>query len=282
LKRYNVVRWAHDFMDRLNAVCDYREELSARRISPSIEKKLIEDYRNAKKRLLLLDYDGTLIPFSRKPEHARPDAEVLAIIKGLAAKDGSELVIISGRDKESLTNWFHKLKVGFIAEHGVWVCEKDGQCSEIEHLRQDWKEEIRSVLELYVDRTPGSFIEEKDYSLVWHYRRADPEFASMRVAELKELLMKLTESFHLGIIEGNKMLEIKNAGINKGRAALNWISKQDWDFILAVGDDVTDEDIFEVIPDKAYSIMVGFGASKAKYNIPSVSNVRSLLKEMAR
>ena len=89
LKRYNVVRWAHDFMDRLQAVCDYREELSARRVSPSIQKKLIKDYRNAKQRLLLLDYDGTLIPFSRKPEHARPNAELLHILKRLAEKDGN-------------------------------------------------------------------------------------------------------------------------------------------------------------------------------------------------
>jgi trehalose 6-phosphate synthase/phosphatase len=280
LKRYDVVRWAHDFMDRLRAVYQYREELSARRVSPSVEKKLIEDYRNAKQRLLLLDYDGTLIPFSRRPEQARPDAEVLGLLKRLEERDGNELVIMSGRDKKSLTNWFQKLRAGFIAEHGVWLREKDGQWSEIEYLRQDWKEEIRSVLELYVDRTPGSFIEEKDYSLAWHFRRADPEFALMRVAELKELLMKLTENFDLGIIEGNKMLEVKNAGINKGRAALNWITKQDWDFILAVGDDVTDEDIFEVLPENAYSIMVGFGASKAKYNVPSIDRVRFLLKEM--
>ena len=282
LKRYNVVRWAHDFMDRLKAVYHYREELSARRVAPSIEKKLIEDYRNAKQRLLLLDYEGTLIPFSRRPEHARPDAELFDLLKKLGEKDGNELVIISGRDKESINTWFQSLKVGFIAEHGVWLCEKDGQWSVIEHLRQDWKEEIRSVLELYVDRTPGSFIEEKDYSLVWHFRRADPEFALMRVAELKELLMKLTESFNLGISEGNKMIQVKNASINKGRAALNWIMKQDWDFILAVGDDVTDEEIFEVLPDNAYSIMVGFGASKAKYNVPSVDRVRSLLKEMTK
>jgi trehalose 6-phosphate synthase/phosphatase len=282
LKRYNVVRWAHDFMDRLQAVCDYREELTAKRVSPSIRKQLIEDYRKAQRRLLLFDYDGTLIPFSRRPEHARPDAELLSILKGLAGEAGNELVVLSGRDKKSLSSWFQKYNIGFIAEHGIWVCEKDGQCSEIEHLRQDWKEEIRSVLELYVDRTPGSFIEEKDYSLVWHYRRSDPEFALMRVAELKELLMKLTESFDLGIFEGNKVLEVKNAGINKGRAALNWISRQDWDFILAVGDDLTDEDLFEVLPEKAYSIVVGLGASKAKYNVPSVSIVRSLLKEMAR
>ena len=280
LQRYDVIRWAHDFMDRMQTVSNYREELAARRVSPAIEKKLIEDYRNAKQRLLLLDYDGTLIPFSRKPAQARPDAEVMTILKGLAEKEGNELVIISGRDKGSLTNWFRKLNIGFVAEHGVWLREKDGHWSKIEHLREDWKEEIRSVLELYVDRTPGSFIEEKDYSLVWHYRKADPEFAMMRVAELKELLLKLTESFDLGISEGNKVLEIKNAGITKGRAALNWISKQDWDFILAVGDDLTDEDIFEVLPDEAYSIIVGIGASKARYNVPSVANVRSLLQKM--
>jgi trehalose 6-phosphate synthase/phosphatase len=282
LKRYNVSRWAHDFMDRLNAVYHYREELSARRVTPLIEQKLLKAYRSAKKRLLLLDYDGTLIPFSRRPEHAKPDDDILGLLKKLEEKDGNEVVVISGRDNQTIHNWFQRLNVGYIAEHGVWVCEKNGQCTEIEHLRQDWKEEIRSVLELYVDRTPGSFIEEKDYSLVWHYRRADPEFALMRVAELKELLMKLTENFDLGIIEGNRALEVKNAGINKGRAALNWIKKKDWDFILAVGDDVTDEDIFEVLPDHAYSIIVGFGASKAKYNVPSVDRVRSLLNEMTR
>jgi trehalose 6-phosphate synthase/phosphatase len=206
---------------------------------------------------------------------------VKSLLKRLSEKEGNELIIISGRDKDSISNWFGKLPIGFIAEHGVWLRERGGTWSELEHVREDWKEEIRSVLELYVDRTPGSFIEEKDYSLVWHYRRADREFARMRVAELKELLMKLTESFDLGISEGNKALEIKNAGITKGRAALHWISKQEWDFILAVGDDLTDEDVFEVLPDNAYSIIVGVGASKARYNVPSVANLRSLLRKIA-
>ena len=139
----------------------------------------------------------------------------MSLLKRLAEKEGNELIIISGRDKRCITSWFGNLKIGFIAEHGVWLKEKDGEWSELEHLQEDWKEEIRPVLELYVDRTPGSFIEEKDYSLVWHYRKADPEFARMRVAELKELLMKLTESFNLGISEGNKVLEIKSAGISR-------------------------------------------------------------------
>jgi trehalose 6-phosphate synthase/phosphatase len=281
LKRYHVVRWAVDFMERLQSVSDYREELSARRVSPAIEKRIVQDYERAKKRLLLLDYDGTLIPFSKKPEQARPDGEVMSILKRLAEKEGNELIIISGRDKDSITNWFGKLPIGFIAEHGVWLRERGGTWSEMEHVREDWKEEIRSVLELYVDRTPGSFIEEKDYSLVWHYRRADQEFAHMRVAELKELLMKLTESFDLGISEGKKALEIKNSGITKGRAALHWISKQEWDFMLAVGDDLTDEDVFEVLPENAYSIIIGVGISKARYNIPSVAKLRALLQKIA-
>jgi len=132
-----------------------------------------------------------------------------------------------------------------------------------------------------VDRTPGSLIEEKEYSLVWHYRKADPEFALLRVSELKQILIKLTENYNIGIMEGNKVLEIKNAGINKGRAALSWITRDRWDFILAIGDDVTDEDIFKELPGDAYSIKVGFGASRAVYNIGDVGEVRLLLQELS-
>jgi trehalose 6-phosphate synthase/phosphatase len=82
-------------------------------------------------------------------------------------------------------------------------------------------------------------------------------------------------------MEGNKVLEIKNAGINKGRAAQTWISKGPWDFILAIGDDVTDEDIFQELPGGAYSIKVGFGPSRAMYNIGGVGEVRLLLQELS-
>ena len=101
-----------------------------------------------------------------------------------------------------------------------------------------------------MDRTPGSLIEEKDYSLVWHYRKSEPELASNRARELKEALLQFTTNLGLGVLEGNKVIEVKNAGINKGHAALKWVANEYFDFILAAGDDRTDEDIFHVLPDR--------------------------------
>jgi trehalose 6-phosphate synthase/phosphatase len=281
LKRYDVNRWAHDFVERLETVTTYSRELNEQILSSVVRKKLIDDYKKSVQRLVLLDYDGTLVRFARRPEHAKPDQDLGSVLRRLAGDKRNEVVIVSGRDKETLEDWFRAIDISFVAEHGVWVKERGSGWSEIEPLRNEWKDDIRPILELYVDRTPGSFIEEKEYSLVWHYRKADQEFALLRASELKEILMKLTENYNIGIMEGNKVLEIKNAGINKGRAAQTWISKGPWDFILAIGDDVTDEDIFQELPGGAYSIKVGFGPSRAMYNIGGVGEVRLLLQELS-
>jgi trehalose 6-phosphate synthase/phosphatase len=150
----------------------------------------------------------------------------------------------------------------------------------IERLENKWKAQIKPILDVFVDRTPGSFIEEKEYSLVWHYRKADPKLALIRSGELKETLRYLTGNLNLGVIEGSKVIEIKNSGINKGRAALKWIKSKKWDFVLAIGDDWTDEDVFSILPDGAYSIKVGYGVSEARYSVDDPPAVRKLLTAM--
>lgn len=282
LQRYNVVRWASDFMDETSRIKKLQQELSAKRLSYEMKRKLIGDYRKSDKRLILLDYDGTLVPFAGKPEKARPDDELLRSLAQLAQDSKNEVVIVSGRDKDTLKKWFGNLNVGLIAEHGVWIKEGEGAWEMIEPLINDWKEEIRPIMELYMDRTPGSFIEEKEFSTVWHYRKADPELSSVRARELIDALLHLTANLNLGVLEGSKVIEIKNVGINKGRASLRWISKHDWDFILAVGDDWTDEDIFAVLPESAYSIKVGSSPSKARFNMTSQYEVRDLIKEIMK
>ncbi len=280
LRRYNVVRWAEDFMEGLSTIKGIQQELYGTKLTYERKTRLIEKYLKSKKRLLLLDYDGTLTPFVKKPTKAKPDAELLEMLKCLTQNTNNTIVIISGRDKEILEKWLRGLKLEMIAEHGVWLKEKESMWQMIEPLRNDWKEEIRPLLERYVDRTPGALIEEKDFSLAWHYRQVDPELALIRAGELKAQLLDLFANLNVAVLEGNKVIEIKNVGINKGKAALNWISKDTWDFILAIGDDVTDEDIFAVIPESGYSIKVGLGPSHAKFSVKSFREVRSLLTEL--
>jgi len=147
-------------------------------------------------------------------------------------------------------------------------------------MRDDWKDNIKPVLELYADRTPRSFVEEKEFSLVWHYRRSDPELAQLRSQELRVALLNLTENLNIGVFEGHKILEVKNIGISKGRVAQIWLQKERWDFILAAGDDYTDDELFETLPPEAYSIKVGYGISKARFNVYTVDEFRAILNEL--
>ncbi|MBN1255164.1 MAG: bifunctional alpha,alpha-trehalose-phosphate synthase (UDP-forming)/trehalose-phosphatase [Deltaproteobacteria bacterium] len=280
LQRYNVTRWAEDFVERLISAKEHQQEMRARTLTPQARQKLIADYHNSTRRLLLLDYDGTLIPFFTRPEEAMPNEELLSLLEGLSEDPRNNVVIISGRDRDTLEQWFGSLNLGLIAEHGAWL--KEGGWKVLEPVANEWKEEIRSILEVHMDRTPGSFIEEKEFSLVWHYRKADAALASLRARELKDALLHFTTNLDLGVLEGSKVMEIRHIGINKGRAAQRWLAKEKREFILAIGDDVTDEDTFAVLPETAYSIKVGLGPSKARFNIASQHEVRELLQEMIK
>jgi len=280
LQRYDLTRWVNEFMNGLNNIKDLQRKLGSKILTYDMKKKLIDYYLRSGKRLILLDYDGTLIPFAPKPKEAKPDDELLTLLRALTQEHKNEVIIISGRERETLDRWFGSLNVGLTAEHGVWVKGKGGMWEIIKPLRNDWKKEIRPILESYADKTPGSFIEEKEFSLVWHYRTADPELSAMNVRVLKDTLLKLAANLNLGVLEGNKVLEIKNAGVDKGLAASHWVSKGKWDFMLAIGDDMTDEDTFAALPESAYTIKVGLGTSKARFNLNSVMDVRLLLKEL--
>jgi len=280
IMRYNVEKWADDFMKNLSSVKDYEHELLARKLTSQMKMKIVQHYRQSNRKLILLDYDGTMISFTSKPEEAKPDKEILTLLKKLSRDGNNRIYIVSGRDKYTLEKWFTDIPVGLVAEHGVWIKEKGGNWELIEPIVNDWKDEIRPILERYVDGTPGSFIEEKDYSLAWHYRKSDPVLASIRALELKDAILYFTSNLAIGVLEGNKVIEVKNAGINKGLVALRFISRNPFDFILAAGDDQTDEDIFHVLPEQAYSIKVGAGPSKARFNVFSVKDIRSLIKKM--
>jgi trehalose 6-phosphate synthase/phosphatase len=264
---------------RLNHTRKLQNMMHATILTTEVEKRLLSKYDKSKRRLLLLDYDGTLVPFFGNPEEAKPGDDLSRLLQTLAADPKNKVVILSGRDQYTLDTWFQHLSLSLVAEHGVWVKEKKWEI--IEPLTKEWKDEIRPILQLYMDRTFGSFIEEKEFSLVWHYRRVHPELSTVMVRELTDELVNLTANLNLQILEGNKVVEVKSRGIDKGRAALRWIAKKNWNFILAIGDDRTDEDTFGVLPEYAYSIKVGLTSSLARFNLESQKDVLPLLKKLA-
>jgi len=282
LKNYHVKKWADDFKENLLKVKSMQMELSAKYLSPKTRLEIIKDYQKSKNRLFLLDYDGTLISTSYKFKKIKPGKKILNVIQQLIQDEKNQVVIVSGREKETLEKWFANINVGLIAGHGTWLRERIGEWRTVKPLINKWKDQIRPLLELYVDRTPGSFIQEKEYSLVWHYIKTNPSFGRTRALELKSSLLHLTSNLDLEVLHGEKVIEVIPMGINKGVSADYWISQKAWDFILAIGDDWSDENTFATLPDTAYSIKVGAGSSQSNYNINSNIEVTTLLRELSK
>ena len=280
LSRYTIEKWAREYIENLIEVRETQLEYSTKKLTKSIRNQILNDYIAARQRLFLLDYDGTLVSFENAPRKAKPDEKLLALLGKLTSNEKNRVAIISGRNKETLESWFDFSRLILVAEHGAWIKRGSLDWQIIEPLSNSWMEQIRPLMEHYVDWTPGSFLEEKDFSLVWHYRKADPNLADVRTKELENALLDLIANLNLGVLKGNKVIEVKNVSINKGRIASFLINESYYDFILAVGDDYTDEDVFSVLPEGAYSIKVGIGSTFANYSIHSPGDVRQLLLEL--
>ncbi|WP_181306003.1 bifunctional alpha,alpha-trehalose-phosphate synthase (UDP-forming)/trehalose-phosphatase [Rufibacter sp. XAAS-G3-1] len=280
IKHYDIHHWVNIFMNRLEYIKLKQMSMATQYLSAEERDELLEAYRKANQRILFLDYDGTLTSFTNNPQHASPDEELLQVLGCLAQEENNKVVIISGRDRATLEEWLGHLDVDIIAEHGVWGRARGKEWQMLHQLSSGWKKEIRPILELLVSRTPGSFIEEKDYSLVWHYRKVDPGLGELRARELSNHLQYLASNINLQVMEGNKVLEIKNVEVNKGLAALNWLEEHPPGFLLGIGDDRTDEDMFKIMPKEAYTIKVGSKRSLARFNVDNTKEVRLLLQAM--
>lgn len=280
LSDYDVIRWANDFISEMLDLNKQKIILKAKLLSYSEKEQIIKDFHTSNSRIIFLDYDGTLIPFTDRPQTSKPDTRLLKLIKLLSKCPNTEVVLVSGRDKSTLQKWFGMLNISLSAEHGVWIKRKDRDWKLLKPVSGDWKSNVYPVLKLAADRLPASFIEEKEFSLVWHYRQSDPELASIRAKELMDDLISLTANIDVQVLQGDKVIELRNAGINKGTISTYFLSKSDYEFILAIGDDSTDNDIFKVLPDKAYSIKVGFSPSFARFNVYDYHEVRRLMTEI--
>jgi trehalose 6-phosphate synthase/phosphatase len=280
LRRYDVNRWAEDFVQSMLSSQKIEAARRARTLTGKTQAALVQKYRQAQSRAFLLDYDGTLVPFADTPKSAPPDPELMELIAGLAEDPANKLVIISGRPRADLEGWFGLLPIALIAEHGVWLRKKGEDWRQLKNSPVEWKERVRPILQLYVDRLPGALLEEKEFSLAWHYRKADPEQASQRAQELIDDLSGYTRNIDVQVLEGNKVIEIRNTGVNKGTAALEWLGPNPAEFILGIGDDWTDEDLFRALPPNACSVRVGVAKTAAQYHLASHTTVRRLLREL--
>ena len=280
LRRYDVTHWANEFLDQLLYQKQAQKRFEMKILPPSVRLEIRDRYERSWKRAILLDYDGTLTPIVLRPAAARPGRALLDLLMKLGTDPRTTVALISGRDRKTMQKWFGSLPVHLVAEHGAWIREAGEEWKMLKEQRGDWKPRIIPILERYMDRLPGAFVEEKEFSVAWHYRGAHPEQSDALAGELVDHLMNFTANIDVQVIRGKKVIEVRNAGIHKGIAGLHFLSKDHFDFILAAGDDWTDEDLFAVLPDSAFTIRVGQVNSRARFNLDDPEDVFSLLSSL--
>ncbi|RYE25119.1 MAG: bifunctional alpha,alpha-trehalose-phosphate synthase (UDP-forming)/trehalose-phosphatase [Sphingobacteriales bacterium] len=277
VSRFDVFTWVENFMSKLEEAKQKQAGLTTKLLKAETYYKVKHAYDNANKRLIFLDYDGTLVPFKNQVNAAVPDSDLKLILKALTRDPDNTIVLTSGRDYQTLQSWLGELKIDIIAEHGAWYRDHGKEWHNRRDLNNDWRSEVYGMMDKYVRRTPGSSIEEKSYSLVWHYRRVEEGLGNLRTSELMQDIKHIIADRGLHMLQGDKVLEIKSLSVNKGKAAQRWLAKDNFDFIMAIGDDYTDEDTFRNMPAGAHTIKVGSSISEANYFVSSYVDVRNLL-----
>lgn len=237
--------------------------------------ELITAFSSANSRLLLLDYDGVLAPITKRPENAAPSDEMRELLQTMATQPGTKVVVVSGRDRNTLEQWLGSLPIDMAAEHGHFYRES-GVWQASSTLDMSWRDDVRAAMEQLVLDHPGSHIEEKRASLVWHFREttdADEQACEARIRKAADSRAE--------VMSGKCVIDVRARGADKGMAARHWYDSNAWDFVLCIGDDATDEAMFAALPPSAWTINVGSGSTVARHQFKTQSSVIELLRRMA-
>jgi trehalose 6-phosphate synthase/phosphatase len=275
----SVSHWAGEFVGRLESIEPPSQPPVQVKTPP---RQRLGDVAAAREVLCLMDYDGTLVDFQSSPLLAAPDVGLRILLQRLAEAPGVSPHIVSGRPLGTLDEWFAALPVGLHAEHGYWSrFAPNLPWTSAGKAPPDWKEKILPIFESFTSRTPGTLVEEKSAGVTWHYRMANPEHAARQARDFLLLLNDVISGLPLEVLRGEKIIEVREHGVNKGNVLRRLLELHPGALVVAIGDDRTDEDMFEAAPPDAVTVVVGRRSSQARHRLGGIAEVRDFLAEMA-
>jgi trehalose 6-phosphate synthase/phosphatase len=281
---FDVHNWVRTFLDCLD---DAGERARLNSLAPTRSDTiaaLSEKMRTASRLLLILGYDGTLVPFASAPELSNPDASLLDLLRALAARPRTEIHLVSGSSRHVVEQRFGALPIHLHAEYGFWSRPwgaRSWSGGELPVL--EWRESVLRMLESFTTRTPGSLIEEKTVSIAWHYRMADPEYGAFQANELTIHLTQFLSNAPVEIVTDDKIIEVRAVGVNKGIVVTGLLADaKPGTLVVAMGDDRNDEDLFAALEGHGIAVHVGPGASRAEIRLPDIDSGRRMLASVLR
>lgn len=277
LKENSVMDWANKIYLETEETAKRNQNFQTKSISPNSELLLPKTKQPI---FILFDYDGTLVPFQSLPHLAVPSKELITSITKLSQIANVSIAIISGRDRKFLESIFTGLPLHLVAEHGAWYkAPLESEWTSLFHSHLDWKKEIKTHLDEFTKRVPGSFTEEKEYSLVWHFRNADPDIGLNAAREMLDELSQISSNSGFFVQRGNKIIEVREYGTGKGKAAMKILPNKEWE-TFAFGDDTTDEDMYRELPETAITVKIGKSETIAKYRFQNTDDVHLWIQNL--
>ena len=272
---FDNIAWARSFIESWSEVAlpDARSSV----LDKSIQKEVFKKFKIARKTFIFSDYDGTIAPLPNRSAYALLAPNLLDILDKLGVQAGCDITIVSGRSRLGLEHVLEHSNFNLSAEHGLFVKLHDGEWLRQLELQAEFdkvKPSIESLLGLYCRAISGSYIEEKEYSLVWHFQRAkDASLADSQAQVLRELLKQHLADTPYAPYGGKKVIDIHPVLVNKGMAVEWLLEKRGFDpqqdLLITMGDDVTDEDMYAVQKELNISIHVGQQNMRSRYHVGS-------------
>ena len=221
--------------------------------------------------LVASDFDGTLAPIAAHPADAAPDPRAKAALLRLASRPGITVAVVSGRRRADLNRLFGPAPgVILVGEHGNDYGDRSGSVA-------PGVPEIRSELESAAAAVSGSQVEVKRHSVAFHYRNARQEDADQVLRRLRQWAAGRA---NVTLMEGKKILELSVATRNKGHAVVDLIAESGARRVLFVGDDTTDETVFEALRSGDIGVKVGPGDTAAEHRVEDVEAVADLFESL--
>ncbi|TGM32226.1 bifunctional alpha,alpha-trehalose-phosphate synthase (UDP-forming)/trehalose-phosphatase [Leptospira biflexa] len=279
LKENSVMEWAKKIFNETEETANQNLNFQTKSIPPHSDSLLPKSNSPI---FILFDYDGTLVPFQSFPHLAVPSKELVNSLTQLSKFSNVSVAIISGRDRKFLESIFFDMPFHLVAEHGAWHrAPNQTEWQALFFSNAEWKKEIKSHLEEFSKRVPGSFTEEKEFSLVWHFRNADPDIGLNAAREMLDELSQISSNSGFFVQRGNKIIEVREYGTGKGKAALKILPNTSIQTFV-FGDDTTDEDMFRELPDHAISVKIGKSETIAKFRFQSTDDVHLWIQNLIK
>ncbi|KAL8108230.1 alpha,alpha-trehalose-phosphate synthase [UDP-forming] 1-like [Apium graveolens] len=257
--------WAENFLREFNETAN-EAQIRTKQIPPSLPSRdACESFSQSNHRLLILGFYATLTEpldahgrridqFTEMQHQLHPD--IKDPLKKLCNDPRTTVVVFSGSERNVLDKIFGEYNMWLAAEHGMFLRSTQGEwiITMPENFHRDWVDSVKNVFEYFTVRTPRSYVELRETSVLWNYKYADYEFGRKQAIDiLQHLWTGPISNASVDVVQGGRSVEVRASGVTKGAAIERIMEdiirhndfKSPVDFVFCIGHFLPkDEDIY--------------------------------------